>query len=139
MRKKIKKNSTFAHSILRTMIQRIQTVYLLLVAVVGILTFFLDVEWLKLLLFAVSAILAIYTILKYKKRRFQLLLNWLNILINVTLLGVFVYRMLNSSGELVSEKGVGLFVPVLSIVFLFLANKAILRDERLVKSADRLR
>ena len=135
----IKKNSTFAHSILRTMIQRIQTVYLLLVAVVGILTFFLDVEWLKLLLFAASAILAIYTILKYKKRRFQLLLNWLNILINVTLLGVFVYRMLNSSGELVSEKGVGLFVPVLSIVFLFLANKAILRDERLVKSADRLR
>ena len=121
------------------MIQRIQTVYLLLVAVVGILTFFLDVEWLKLLLFAASAILAIYTILKYKKRRFQLLLNWLNILINVTLLGVFVYRMLNSSGELVSEKGVGLLVPVLSIVFLFLANKAILRDERLVKSADRLR
>ena len=59
------------------MIQRIQTVYLLLVAVVGILTFFLDVEWLKLLLFAASAILAIYTILKYKKRHFPLLLNWL--------------------------------------------------------------
>ena len=48
--------------------------------------------------------------------------------------------MLNSPGEsFISEKGVGVFAPVLSIVFLFMANKAIRRDEKLVKSADRLR
>ena len=121
------------------MIQRIQTVYMLAVMLIATLSLFLGLDFFRGILFALSAIVAVYAILKYKKRIVQQRLNWLNILINVTLLGVFVYRMLNSSGELVSEKGVGLFVPALSIVFLFLANRAIGRDEKLVKSADRLR
>jgi hypothetical protein len=57
------------------------------------------------------------------------------------LLGLFVYRSLNVSGETqaVSEKGIGMFLPIFSIVFLALANKAIKRDEDLVKSVDRIR
>lgn len=122
------------------MIQRIQTVYMLIAGVVAALPLLFGLDWLRTLLFAISAVVALYTIFKYKKRNLQQLLNWLNIVINFTLLGIFVYRMLNSSGEsIISEKGVGVFVPVLSIVFLFLANKAIRRDEKLVKSADRLR
>jgi hypothetical protein len=39
----------------------------------------------------------------------------------------------------ISEKGIGMLIPVLSIVFLVLANKAVKKDEALVKSADRLR
>ncbi|OSS38566.1 hypothetical protein C723_2549 [Christiangramia flava JLT2011] len=39
----------------------------------------------------------------------------------------------------ISEKGIGMFLPIVSIVFLVLANKAIKRDEDLVKSVDRLR
>jgi hypothetical protein len=38
-----------------------------------------------------------------------------------------------------SEKGIGLLLPVFSIVLLALANKAIKKDESLVKSVDRLR
>ena len=122
------------------MIQRIQTVYLLVVAIIAALPILLGLDWLRIVLFTLSAILAIYSIFKYKKRSVQQWLNWLNILINFTLLGIFVYRMLNSPGEsFISEKGVGVFAPVLSIVFLFMANKAIRRDEKLVKSADRLR
>ena len=122
------------------MIQRIQTVYLLAVAIIVALPILLGLDWLRIVLFTLSTILAIYSIFKYKKRSVQQWLNWLNILINFTLLGIFVYQMLNSSGEIfISEKGVGVFVPVLSIVFLFLANKAIRRDEKFVKSADRLR
>ena len=122
------------------MIQRIQTVYMLIAGVVAAMPILFGLDWLRTLLFAISAVVALYTIFKYKKRNLQQLLNWLNIVINFTLLGIFVYRMLNSSGEsIISEKGVGVFVPVLSIVFLFLANKAIRRDEKLVKSADRLR
>jgi ABC-type polysaccharide transport system permease subunit len=62
-------------------------------------------------------------------------------ILNLILLGLFVYRSLNLSGEtpLVSEKGIGMFVPVLAIVLLVLANKAIKKDEDLVKSVDRLR
>ena len=122
------------------MIQRIQTVYMLIAGVVAALPLLFGLDWLRTLLFAISALVALYTIFKYKKRNLQQLLNWLNIVINFTLLGIFVYRMLNSPGEsFISEKGVGVFAPVLSIVFLFMANKAIRRDEKLVKSADRLR
>ena len=122
------------------MIQRIQTVYMLIAGVVAAMPILFGLDWLRTLLFAISAVVALYTIFKYKRRNIQQLLNWLNIVINFTLLGIFVYRMLNSPGEsFISEKGVGVFVPVLSIVFLFLANKAIRRDEKLVKSADRLR
>ena len=120
------------------MIQRIQTVYMLIVAIVAGLPVLFGLDWIRTIVFALSAVLAIYSIFKY--RNLQQLLNWLNIVINFTLLGIFVYRMLNSPGEsFISEKGVGGFAPVLSIVFLFMANKAIRRDEKLVKSADRLR
>ncbi|MDP2059060.1 MAG: DUF4293 family protein, partial [Flavobacteriaceae bacterium] len=62
------------------------------------------------------------------------------ILINLFLLGFFAYRSLNLSGEAqVSEKGIGMLIPIFSIVLLVLANKAIKKDEALVKSADRLR
>jgi ABC-type polysaccharide transport system permease subunit len=51
-----------------------------------------------------------------------------------------VYRSLNVSGETaVSEKGIGIYLPIISIVLLALANKAIKKDEELVKSVDRLR
>jgi hypothetical protein len=60
--------------------------------------------------------------------------------LNFILLGIFVYQSLNVSGEAdVSEKGIGILLPVFSIVCLVLANKAIKKDEDLVKSVDRLR
>jgi ABC-type polysaccharide transport system permease subunit len=44
------------------------------------------------------------------------------------ILGLFVYRSLNISGEtVVSEKGIGMFLPIVAIVLLVLANKAIKR------------
>ncbi|MEP3383632.1 MAG: DUF4293 family protein, partial [Flavobacteriaceae bacterium] len=39
----------------------------------------------------------------------------------------------------ISEKGIGMLIPVFSIVFLVLSNRAIKKDEDLVKSVDRLR
>ena len=84
--------------------------------------------------------MTIISILSFKKRQRQFVFNRLNIILNFVLLGVFVYRSLTISGEtLVSEKGIGVLLPVISIVFLVLANKAIKRDEDLVKSVDRLR
>lgn len=84
--------------------------------------------------------LTIVSIISYKKRQNQFVLNRLNIILNLILLGLFVYRSLNLSGEtLVSEKGIGMFLPIVAIVLLVLANKAIKKDEDLVKSVDRLR
>ena len=48
--------------------------------------------------------------------------------------------LLPLSGEFQdSQNGIGLFLPVVSVVLLVLANKAIKKDEALIKSIDRLR
>ena len=87
-----------------------------------------------------SILLTLLSIFNFKKRQLQFVINRLSIILNFLLLGVFVYRSLTLSGEtLVSEKGIGVLLPIISIVFLVMANKAIKKDEDLVKSVDRLR
>ena len=138
----------------KSMIQRIQTVYLILVIICGAaMPFFLglwsevvgentfaDGQIWVLLAFFGSAVLAFISILLFKNRKNQFVLNRLNMILNLFLLGFFVYRSLSLSGETtVSEKDIGMLIPVFSIVFLVLANRAIKKDEDLVKSVDRLR
>jgi len=135
-------------------IQRIQTLYMLaaIMVILALYNWFpvvqdnagaviIDRNELIVLVPIISLIVIIIaSIVKYKTRQTQFVLNRLAIIFNFFLLGVFVYRALKVSGEtLVSEKGIGVFVPIISIVFLVLANRAIRRDENLVKSADRLR
>ena len=136
------------------MIQRIQTVYLALVFIVsGVLSLvfplWIDAKGIDFhvgqntaytLLFGLAAALSVLSIFSYKKRQTQFVYNRLNMILNFILLGLFVYQSLNLSGEtLVSEKGIGMFLPIVSIILLALANKAIKKDEDLVKSADRIR
>ncbi len=136
------------------MIQRIQTIYLIIVALIsGVLPFMLpfwkdanEIEYfakqdvLISITFYGITILAFIAIMLFKQRKNQFVVNRLNMIFNLFLLGFFVYRSLNLSGEtLVSEKGIGMLIPVFSIVFLVLANRAIKKDEDLVKSVDRLR
>ena len=136
------------------MIQRIQTLYLLLSAIVSAGLIFVFDLWttindvivyamdriMYLSLFLGSALLSVISIFMFKTRKFQFILGRLNIILNFFLLGLFVYQALNLSGETeVSEKGIGIFLPIISIVLLALANKAIKKDEDLVKSVDRLR
>ena len=136
------------------MIQRIQTLYLLFAALnsAGLIfvfhlwtnseeiPVFAQDEMLYLGLFMGSALLSLISIFNFKNRKSQFMLGRLNIILNFILLGLFVVQSLNLSGEAdVSEKGIGILLPILSIVLLVLANKAIKKDEDLVKSVDRLR
>lgn len=137
------------------MIQRIQTIYLLLAFVVtGVLPFFIPLWTMSdgkdyffmqnqvyVVALGLSTTLSLLSIVSYKKRQNQFVIGRLNIILNLILLGLFVYRSLNVSGETlaVSEKGIGMFLPIVAIVLLVLANKAIKKDEDLVKSVDRLR
>ena len=90
--------------------------------------------------FLLSTILSIISLGLFKNRKQQIILNRFNLIVNLYLLGIIVYLLLSLSGESqISEKGIGLFLPVLVIVCLVLANKAIQKDEELVKSVDRLR
>ena len=136
------------------MLQRIQTVFLLISALVigGLYLWFPIIksesgfiiisnnEPVVVGLIFGSILLTLLSILNFKKRQLQFVINRLSIILNFLLLGVFVYRSLTLSGEtLVSEKGIGVLLPIISIVFLVMANKAIKKDEDLVKSVDRLR
>ena len=144
------------------MIQRIQSVYLLLatvITVVGIFVFSLwthedgseyfamdafagDNSFLMAItcMYFLSALLTFVAIFQYKDRKKQFVIGRLAILDNLILLGFLIYVTQNLSGEIsVSEKGIGLLIPIVSILLVFLANKAIKKDEELVKSVDRLR
>jgi hypothetical protein len=102
--------------------------------------FYFMMDMVYVTLFGLSITLTLLSILSHAKRQQQFVMGRLNIILNLILLGLFVYRTLNASGETaISEKGVGMFLPIFSIVFLVLANKAIKKDEDLVKSVDRLR
>lgn len=143
------------------MLQRIQTLFLLLAMLVSAGLIFVFPLWYSGevivtamdslsssdllikpigILFIISAILSFTSIFQYKNRKFQMTLVRLNILINFLLLGLIVYQVQNLSGEtLVSEKGIGSFLPIITIFLLVFANRFIKKDEDLVKSVDRLR
>lgn len=144
------------------MIQRIQTIYLLLIAVIsGGLIFVFDLWTLgsgtqefvldlfskpeftfKLIpiSFFASSLIALISIFNFKNRKLQFVLGRVIVLINLFLLGLLIYLSLTLPGETaVSKKGIGMFLPVLIILLAVIANKAIKRDEDLVKSVDRLR
>lgn len=143
------------------MIQRVQSIYLLLAAAIaGGLTFVFNMwsnenatlfaadlfsansmlEKLVPICFYGSAIVSLITIFLFKNRQLQFVMGRINVLINLLLLGLLIYLSLTLSGEAsVSEKGIGMFFPVIIILLVVLANKAIKKDEDLVKSVDRLR
>lgn len=136
------------------MIQRIQTLYLIGAAITtGLLPFFMPLwidsnnfpqyfsSFLSIsVLFGFSTALSVLSIFSYKKRQQQFVVGRLNILLNLILLGLFVFYSITLSGDnQLSEKGIGLVLPFVSIVLLVLANKAIQKDEKLVKSSNRLR
>ena len=147
-------------SIFKLMIQRIQSIYLLVVAILSAGLIFVFDLWkiaeakvfaldlfseesivskLVPVLFIVSAVLALYTIFSFKDRKKQFVFGRLIILINLFLLGVLIYLSLNLPGEVSSEKGIGMFIPTVAILFSVMANRAVKKDEDLVKSVDRLR
>lgn len=87
--------------------------------------------------------LTILTISMYKNRKKQLLLgriNYLLILATIVLIMVdidFVAQKLSSLDNI--QYKIGTFLPVAALPFVFLANRGIKKDEKLVKSLDRLR
>lgn len=135
------------------MIQRKQSIYLFFAGLVsGISTWVADLwkvstEWLQpedngvtFLLFLISAALSVVTIFMYKNRKRQMLVNGVNILLNILLIGYLAYSLSTLPGGFSnSEKGIGLIVPFISILLVFIANRAIKKDEELVKSVDRFR
>lgn len=135
------------------MIQRIQSVYLLLVAVLNLIVFFTPLyrhavhdpaAWIgngMALTLTAVLILSLVAIFLYKNRVNQLKVVKLTTYIQITALGF-------AAGVLFSLGGFGTFlwkevlasgIIGLGLIFLWLAGRAIKKDEELVKSMDRIR
>ncbi|KPE51610.1 DUF4293 family protein [Chryseobacterium indologenes] len=129
------------------MLQRIQTIWTLLAVLAAVFLFIsgqdvavfgnipvIDISCIVLVL---AGALSIFS---FKNRKRQILLNTISIIINVLLIGVLTYWLLNLSGGIqFPEKGIEPVFPLIAVICLLIANTYIRRDERLVKSVDRLR
>lgn len=129
------------------MIQRIQTIWTFLAVLAAVFLFITgqDViisESLPVLDTAcvVLVLTGLLSVFSYKNRKRQILLNNISIIINALLVGVLIYWLLNLSGGIqFPEKGIEPIFPLIAIICLFITNLYIKKDERLVKSVDRLR
>jgi hypothetical protein len=112
------------------MIQRKQTVFLLLACILALVCFFMRLQWLDALL-AVSAVLSAFTIFQYRRRIMQARLCLVGLFI------IFAWYI----GLAVLEGRVGTIegIPMVNAILIFLARKGILDDEKLVRAADRIR
>lgn len=149
------------------MIQRIQTVYLLVVAILAVVMILLPVgsfvtpdyhmseltnlalvseegvsdyaPWALFALQTVSAILALVTIFLYKKRMLQIRLTLFNMLVLVGYYVTLVIFVLNLKGDASFVPSWTVCLPLISIILSWLAIRAIGKDEMLVKAYERLR
>ena len=158
------------------MIQRIQTIYLLISSVLLLITFFipfasfgdfdsgnyallstcsvsnfgeLSIE-ISSLYYSLSVFTVILTgisfgiIFLFKNRKLQINLAQINLLLHA-LYYVLVYYIINNALIINDESFVSpqykfnFYFPVISFVLIFLALKAIKKDDNLVKSVDRIR
>jgi O-antigen ligase len=130
-----------------SMLQRIQTIWTFLAVLAAVFLFLTgqDVAVFGTIPVIDSACIALVlvgllSVLSFKNRKRQILLNTVSIIINALLIGVLIYWLLNLSGGIqFPEKGIEPVFPLIAIICLFISNIYIRKDERLVKSVDRLR
>jgi hypothetical protein len=153
------------------MIQRIQTLYLLVSLGLIVLIFFLPVAELisgnnQLVTFKAtgfydngtgnhiistvpvviinSVIICIYfiCIFLYKSRMIQIRLCVLNMILLAGLIGLFCFHLLfylKTVQNVDFKIGISFIIPVIAIIFTYLAFRGIRKDEYLVRLADRIR
>lgn len=155
------------------MIQRIQTIYLLLVVLFAVLFLLLPLGygaidgvsagigllvgnaltagmtavqgWVMrlLILLAILVIaLAVFIIFQYRKRPYQIRLGKINILLHIGILVASFFWLDSIEGKAGLAEftyGPAIFLPLISMFLILMANRAIAKDERLVRAADRIR
>jgi hypothetical protein len=138
------------------MIQRQQTLWLLLCSIAALLSFMFPFvtgkvldkgvevdasikagsEFLILIVTGASLILSSLTIFLYKDRKLQIKLCLLGILLAAVIILLYILEMNKVSKSVVALAAI---LPFLILIGYFMAFKNIRKDEKLVKSLDKLR
>ena len=97
--------------------------------------------WALLVLNLITILLPLVTIFLYKKRFLQIRLCIVEIILLLGCCGMMVYLIRHFSQELEANilYKTGLIIPIICVIFTYMAMKGIWRDIRLVKSYDRIR
>ncbi len=146
------------------MLQRIQTIFLMIaVLAFGSLFYFpfastetayenflsdkiynlLDLPGLMVVVI-VAIVITMLSILLFKNRGFQIKLAWLSIVFGIVIpvwamLEFYLTTQEQGLEDIQYSLGAGIFIPIVIIVALILAVRNIKKDDKLVKSMDRLR
>lgn len=145
------------------MIQRIQTIFLFLTAVAFIALFYLPFastnvaagEMLSDKLYTVEdhillgglcilgGLLALVAIFLFKNRPLQMRLGYILIIVSlfvvIVAIGLFIQESQSYDSSVQISEGFGIGMPILTIILVALANRFIKKDEKTVRSMDRLR
>lgn len=91
----------------------------------------------------ISGLIAAFSIAKYKNRMTQITLGLVNTFVIAATFGICIYFMFQGENlfapELRGNYEIGFFLPPLALLFNSMANRFIRRDEKLVRSVDRIR
>ncbi len=142
---KQKKLIIFVPEFVNKMIQRIQTLYILLAGLLLGLFWWLHPFYSSYLCDIyeytvwITGIVLFINLFLFSIRPVQIKLGWISLILLILLIGLRIYDAVTSGGDFIPEKDVWWILPVVSIVFVKLAINAIRRDEDLVKSVDRIR
>lgn len=125
------------------MIQRVQTLYLIGAALISVICLFIQMcIWPMALVLGLSLLINIYTIFLYNNRKLQAKFCLFSILLLVCWYILYVVCWNIFSSDDVKEYLHPLWsavLPFVSMILSFLARKAIIADENLVRAADRIR
>ena len=157
------------------MIQRVQTIYLLLAAIsLGAMFFFPLASFIggdkdqliyfvyelvskvpgsppsvpfyfiyPILVLAIMVILlSLFAIVQFKNRGAQLKMIRASMFLIMVMVGVFFFYcspLLEKASGTLTEYEIGSYMPLIALLFLTLANRGVMSDIKLLRSADRLR
>ena len=86
-----------------------------------------------------AAVVAVIEIFQFKNRLTQMKIGALNSVIMTADLGLMTYFVLDIQKQHPGSFGIGLFILAIAMIFNIMARRAIQRDEKLVRSVDRIR
>ncbi len=141
------------------MIQRKQSIYLLLAALLNAGVFFFDLyqyhtqvsgtdtlgkirvndNFVALIIATLITLLPLITIFLFNNRKRQISLSMVSILGIFSFIALLLWRVNGVPPPVNGSYWIGSVLPVISLVFLIMAIMGIRSDEKLVKSVDRLR
>ena len=116
------------------MIQRKQTIYLLVAAVLGMVHM---LAWPLLVIQLWASAICLYAIFLYKRRKRQA--AWCLGALLVNLAWYVGLAVMIQQGKLPEQLPYVACLPLIAAILCFMARKGVLDDEKLVRAADRLR